>query len=52
MRLAVMLGREAENERKQHKADGFFLFGRQDENLAAGRLWRVALWLHWARRLT
>lgn len=52
MGVAVMLGRKAEDERKHHKADSFFLFGRQDKNLAAGRLGRGALLLHLARRLT
>jgi hypothetical protein len=39
MSVAIELGRQTENERKKHKADGPFLFRRKDENLAAGRRW-------------
>ena len=52
MRVAVMLGRKAEDERNQHKAEGPFLFGCKDEDLAACWLGRVAFRLHLARRLT
>jgi len=52
MRIAIMFRRETENERNQHKAEGLFFFGRQDEDFAAGRFGRVGLRLHLALGLT
>jgi hypothetical protein len=52
MRVAIMFGCETEHDCTQDKADGLFLFRRQDKNLAARRLGRVPLLLHLARRLT
>jgi len=39
MSVAMALRRQTENERKKHEADGLFLFGRKDENLAACWRW-------------
>jgi hypothetical protein len=39
MSVAIELGRQTENERNKHEADGPFLFRRKDEDLAAGPCW-------------
>jgi hypothetical protein len=52
MSVAMVLGRQTQDERKKHEADGLLLFRRKDENLAAYRLWRVTVRLHSGRRFT
>ncbi len=39
MCIAIEPGRQTENERKKHEANGPFLFRRKDENLAACPRW-------------
>lgn len=54
MTIAIILRRQTEDERKQHEADGLFLFKCQDENLATGRLGIIAASFHssWRRTCT